>query len=63
MLKQDLLKHLGVKPGEKIDADKLPNGRLTLTTRKLRFRSFPKNGIYRRWRKTAPSRIITIVAI
>jgi antitoxin PrlF len=30
MLKQDLLKHIGVKPGEKIDADKLPNGRLVL---------------------------------
>ncbi len=30
MLKQDLLKHLGVRPGEQIDADKLPNGRLIL---------------------------------
>jgi len=27
-LKKDLLKHLGVRPGEKIDADKLPDGRL-----------------------------------
>jgi len=25
-LKQDLLKHLGVSPGEKIEADKLPDG-------------------------------------
>ena len=29
-LKQDLLKHLGVAPGEKIEADKLPNGRLVV---------------------------------
>lgn len=27
-LKRDLLKHLGVGPGEKIEADKLPNGRI-----------------------------------
>lgn len=27
-LKQDLLKHLGVGPGEKIEADKLPDGRI-----------------------------------
>ena len=27
-LKQDLLKHLGVSPGEKIEADKLPDGRI-----------------------------------
>ena len=27
-LKKDLLKHLGVGPGEKIDADKLPDGRI-----------------------------------
>jgi bifunctional DNA-binding transcriptional regulator/antitoxin component of YhaV-PrlF toxin-antitoxin module len=27
-LKQELLKHLGVGPGEKIEADKLPDGRL-----------------------------------
>ncbi len=27
-LKQDLLKHLGVGPGEKIEADKLPDGRV-----------------------------------
>ena len=27
-LKQDLLKHLGVAPGEKIEADKLPDGRI-----------------------------------
>jgi antitoxin PrlF len=25
MLKQDLLKHLGVSPGKKIEADKLPD--------------------------------------
>lgn len=30
-LKQDLLKHLGVGPGEKIEADKLPDGRLVIT--------------------------------
>jgi bifunctional DNA-binding transcriptional regulator/antitoxin component of YhaV-PrlF toxin-antitoxin module len=29
-LKQDLLKHLGVGPGEKIDADKLPDGRIVV---------------------------------
>ena len=27
-LKQELLKHLGVSPGEKIEADKLPDGRI-----------------------------------
>jgi bifunctional DNA-binding transcriptional regulator/antitoxin component of YhaV-PrlF toxin-antitoxin module len=29
-LKQDLLKHLGVEPGERIEADKLPNGRIVV---------------------------------
>jgi bifunctional DNA-binding transcriptional regulator/antitoxin component of YhaV-PrlF toxin-antitoxin module len=29
-LKQDLLKHLGVGPGEKIEADKLPDGRIVV---------------------------------
>jgi bifunctional DNA-binding transcriptional regulator/antitoxin component of YhaV-PrlF toxin-antitoxin module len=29
-LKQDLLKHLGVGPGEKIEADKLPDGRVVV---------------------------------
>ncbi len=27
-LKQELLKHLGVSPGEKVEADKLPGGRI-----------------------------------
>ena len=27
-LKQELLKHLGVGPGEKVEADKLPDGRI-----------------------------------
>jgi bifunctional DNA-binding transcriptional regulator/antitoxin component of YhaV-PrlF toxin-antitoxin module len=27
-LKQDLLKHLGVSPGERIEADKLPDGQI-----------------------------------
>ena len=27
-MKQDLLKHLGVSPGERIEADKLPDGQL-----------------------------------
>lgn len=27
-LKQDLLNHLGVGPGEKIEADKMPDGRI-----------------------------------
>ena len=27
-LKRDLLQHLGIKPGERIDFDKLPNGEL-----------------------------------
>ena len=29
-LKQELLKHLGVGPGEKIQADKLPDGRIVV---------------------------------
>ncbi len=29
-LRQDLLKHLGVGPGQKIDVDKLPDGRITV---------------------------------
>ncbi len=29
-LKRDLLQHLGVKPGEKIEFDKLPNGELRI---------------------------------
>ena len=29
-LKQDLLKHLGVSPGQKIAADKLPDGRVVV---------------------------------
>jgi len=27
-LRQDLLRHLGVRPGEKISVDKLPDGRI-----------------------------------
>lgn len=27
-LRKDLLKHLGVRPGDKIDLDMLPNGRI-----------------------------------
>lgn len=29
-LKQDLLRHLGVKPGERIEFDKLPGGELRI---------------------------------
>ncbi|HEV2987498.1 MAG TPA: AbrB/MazE/SpoVT family DNA-binding domain-containing protein [Candidatus Angelobacter sp.] len=29
-LKKDLLKHLGVGPGEKVEADKLPDGRIVV---------------------------------
>ncbi|HXY48350.1 MAG TPA: AbrB/MazE/SpoVT family DNA-binding domain-containing protein [Terriglobales bacterium] len=29
-LKQELLKHLGVSPGEKIEVDKLPDGRIVV---------------------------------
>lgn len=29
-LRSDLLKHLGVRPGEKISIDKLPDGRIEL---------------------------------
>jgi len=29
-LKRDLLKHLGVEAGEKIEADKLPDGRIVV---------------------------------
>lgn len=29
-LKKDLLNHLGVGPGEKIEADKLPDGRIVV---------------------------------
>jgi bifunctional DNA-binding transcriptional regulator/antitoxin component of YhaV-PrlF toxin-antitoxin module len=28
--KRDLLKHLGVEPGEKVEADKLPDGRIVV---------------------------------
>ena len=34
-LKQDLLKHLGVGPGEKIEADKLPGGRIVVRAASL----------------------------
>lgn len=30
-LRKELLNHLGLKPGEKIDVDKMPDGRLTLS--------------------------------
>ena len=29
-LKRDLLRHLGVSPGEKIEAEKLPDGRIAV---------------------------------
>ncbi len=29
-LRQDLLKHLGVHPGEKVSVDKLPDGRIEM---------------------------------
>ena len=29
-LKQELLKHLGVSPGEKVEADKLPDGQIVV---------------------------------
>ncbi len=29
-LKRDLLQHLGIKPGERVEFDKLPNGELRL---------------------------------
>ena len=29
-LRKDLMKHLGVQPGEKITADKLPDGRIEM---------------------------------
>ena len=29
-LKRDLLKHLGVEPGEKVEAEKLPDGRIVV---------------------------------
>jgi len=29
-LKQELLQHLGVGPGEKVEADKLPDGRIVV---------------------------------
>ena len=29
-LKHELLKHLGVSPGEKVEADKLPDGRIVV---------------------------------
>jgi AbrB family looped-hinge helix DNA binding protein len=28
--RKDVLQHLGIQPGEKIDLDKLPDGRITL---------------------------------
>ena len=33
-LRKDLLKHLGVQPGEKITVDKLPNGRIEVRAAK-----------------------------
>lgn len=30
-LKKDLLQHLGVKPGQKIEVDALPGGKLSIT--------------------------------
>lgn len=33
-LKQELLKHLGVTPGEKIEVDQLPGGRITIKAAK-----------------------------
>ncbi|HMQ58588.1 MAG TPA: AbrB/MazE/SpoVT family DNA-binding domain-containing protein [Rhizobiaceae bacterium] len=30
-LKKELLKHLGVKPGEKVDVEELPDGKLAIT--------------------------------
>lgn len=36
-LRKDLLKHLGVRPGEKIAVAKLPGGRIEI---KARFRMF-----------------------
>ncbi len=29
-LRRDILQHLGIKPGDKISVDKLPDGRLTV---------------------------------
>ena len=29
-LRRDVLDHLGIRPGDKIEADKLPDGRVTL---------------------------------
>jgi len=33
-LRKDLLAHLGVRPGEKIDVEKLSNGRIEVTARR-----------------------------
>lgn len=30
-LRQDLLKHLGIGPGQKVEVEKLPDGRITIT--------------------------------
>jgi antitoxin PrlF len=35
-LKQELLRHLNVKPGQKVEVEKLPNGRLALRPAKKR---------------------------
>ena len=37
-LRKDLLKHLGVHPGEKITVDKLPDGRIEVKARDRRAR-------------------------
>jgi AbrB family looped-hinge helix DNA binding protein len=34
-LRKDLLKHLGVQPGEKITVDKLPDGRIEVRAARL----------------------------
>ena len=35
-LRKDLLKHLGVHPGEKVTVDKLPDGRIEVKTARSR---------------------------
>lgn len=32
--RKDVLQHLGIRPGEKIELDKLPNGRVSLKARR-----------------------------
>lgn len=41
-LKKELLQHLGVKPGQKVEVDALPGGKLTISATKPNGRGWEK---------------------